>query len=169
MFFTALSWGAYLHLAEVKWVKTGVPRVKPLSGVKRGCPLKSRGDPFTVSHSVNNFFIFKRRSPKIELALVQTLFIVVECLYKPSKIYHNPFKIEFRFFQLNKYFSKSKLNFEFLESTLQFKIRTLSWAIVVIFTRTNFKWSWTLYHQTEWTKPEEKSWVNILVEIKTVS
>ena len=26
--------GAYLCLAEVKWVKTGVPRVKPLLGVK---------------------------------------------------------------------------------------------------------------------------------------
>ena len=26
--------GAYLCLAEVKWVKTGVPEVKPLLGVK---------------------------------------------------------------------------------------------------------------------------------------
>ena len=38
LFFTVTLWGAYLRLAEVKWVKTGAPGVKPLLGVKGGFP-----------------------------------------------------------------------------------------------------------------------------------
>ena len=36
--FIATSWGAYLRLAEVQWVKNGVPGVKPLLGVKGWVP-----------------------------------------------------------------------------------------------------------------------------------
>ena len=43
--------GEYLSQAEVKWVKTGVPRVKPLKRVKEIFPLRWGRGPFTKSHS----------------------------------------------------------------------------------------------------------------------
>ena len=35
--------GAYLHLAEVKWVMTGAPGVKPLLGLKGWVPWGQMG------------------------------------------------------------------------------------------------------------------------------
>ena len=43
--------GEYLCLAEVQWIKTGVPEVKPLKEVRGIFPSRSGGGPFIVSQS----------------------------------------------------------------------------------------------------------------------